>query len=354
MNIFEDFFSGNSEQSRHYNPKDVNPCYVYLMQTRDDEIMAAYKVPYNQASNGGLRFNDFISDSIGEEQENPVIPDYIFRSYYVPCGSVLPEINRDNLQTIWALLDQKGFGILDRVIPFKDAVFALNCKQSFFRSDGTPFSAVQYDLKGWNEFLERDTRRYIADQFNSTLKAAMQECQNTNIGKFRKQELISAFNRIISRANEFKGLVPKLYDTLQGIGRNNEKRKISEILQRWTFPAFFTTNFASNKWTDKHMLQFIGDTGMDYIQFLDNKDIKQFLDRQNLTGLVDKYYQAITEARETILAGTGNGQLIYEKARTTIGNQIRLCCAQRLNGVSKLGETVNSGVKENLPFKIKY
>ena len=353
MNIFEEFFTDNTENSRHHKAGDINPCYVYLMQTSNNEIMAAYKIPYNQADNGGLRLSDFISSSIAEEKDCLSMPDFMFRSYYVPCGTVLPEIKRDSLETIWTILDQKGYGILEKQIPFKEAAFALTCRQPYFNRDGTAFNPQAYNDKGWKDFLETDSRRYITEQFEGTIKTAMKECQDPNINKYRRQELITEFNNLIAYANQYKGLVPKLYDTLQKLGRNDDKQNKYEILQKWTFPSFFATNFANNKWTDKDMLRFISETGMDIIQYSDNNVIKQFFERQRLATLVSRYNQSVANVQDHLVSGIGNGQFAYEKTRTMIANQIRIYCIQRLNEMERFSRLGYSPPKETTVPAVK-
>ena len=302
MGLLEEIFGDKiMETSRNHTDKDINPYYVYLMQNEFNEIISIYKVPYNQSNNGGWRLNDFISDNIQDEIKEGFLHDYRFRCYYIPQGNVLPEVQKDNLNTFWQLIDRQQLGILEKEIDLKNAAYASTCAQPFFRPDGTAFDGQEYNQAGWNEFLEKDDRKYIIDKFEE-LKSSLTK----HLGRepYNKTEYISQMSDLIFTANRYKGLVPKLYDSLQNFKWNENKKQITELQQKWLFPAFFATNFGSHKWDDKDMLKFIEQTGTEAIRFAFNQpEMEDFFKRQRLIDIIDNFRKNTLAIKSNVILG---------------------------------------------------
>lgn len=345
MGFFDDLFRDiGLESSRNHASSDVNPYYVYLMQNEYDDIVSIYKVPYSQSSNGGWRLNDFISDNIKDEAKSPALPEYKFRSYYVPKGSVLPEVRKDNLNTIWKLLDKQQLGILEKEIDLKNAMYADSCGQPFFRPDGTAFSGKHHNVEGWNEFIEKDNRKNIIANFEE-LKSSIGEIET---GQFNT---LYEMNRLIHTANQYKGLVPRLYDSLQNTGSSESKQKTARLLQKWLFPAFFVTNFGKYKWTDKDMLKFIAQTGIDVIRHLsDLHAMRDFFKRHGIAEIINSYQQSLSSLQENILnhSRAGEGRDCTEDLALKADKELKHLCSRLLNeptGYNVPKQTPNSATQ---------
>lgn len=324
MGFFEDIFGDiGLEESRNHTSSDIAPYYVYLMQNKYNDILSIYKVPYNQSGDGGWRLKDFIADNINDEAKSPVLPEYKFRCYYVAQGAALPEVRRDNLDTFAKLLDNQQLGILEKEISLKDAVYAKSCGQPYFHPDGTAFSGRQYSPKGWDEFIEKDNRKCIIAKFED-LKSSIGEIE---IGKV---EALNEMNQLIHTASQYQGLVPRLYGSLQDSGWNKEKQKTAALLQKWLFPAFFVTNFGRHKWTDKDMLKFIAQTGINVIRHSANHPaMREFFERQGLADTIDRYQQNKAYMQLDIFHNNGVGEErgFAEEAGQKIVEELKHQCA---------------------------
>lgn len=328
MGFFDDLFRDvGLESSRNHASSDINPYYVYLMQNEYDEIVSIYKVPYSQSSNGGWRLNDFITDNIKDEAKSPILPEYKFLCYYVPQGSVLPEVRKDNLNTIWKLLNKQQLGILEKEIDFKNAMYAGLCGQPFFRPDGTAFSGKRHNMEGWNEFIEKVNRKSIIANFED-LKSSIGEIEAGQFGTLYEM------NRLIHTANQYKGLVPRLYDSLQNTDNSENKQKSARLLEKWLFPAFFVTNFGKHKWIDKDMLKFIAQTGIDVIRHSsDHSTLREFLKRQGIAEIINTHQQSLSSLQENILSHSraGEGWGCTEDLAQKADKELKHLCSQLLN-----------------------
>lgn len=290
--------------------EDISSCYVYLMQDNYNNILDICKVPYKQSSDGGWRLKDFILENLKAEEKSKILPDYKFRCYYLPFGSILPKIKNDTLDTIWKLLEEKHHGILEKEISFKNAAYAVECKQSFFFPDGSAFNGKLYNPEGWSDFIEKDNKKQLINLFDKHLKnfpASIAELVDMIKTTGQKEELLSLFYQQVQDTNTKQG-ISKIHYTL--------------------FPVFFSTVLGDKMWTDKDMLCFIRDTGMEYLQlYYDSKSLFDFYKRQGMEELIGKCKYDLDSLRSYLISNK------TEVIETHSVIKLKQYCQARLNDI---------------------
>lgn len=335
---FFDNNQGRKVQQLSKEQSDSCPYYIYLMQDSKDKIIAIYKIPYEQREEKHCRLKDFIMENIKEEGRREYMPDYIFRSYYVPNGLVVPEAKSDNLDVIWKLLHEKEYGILEKEISFRNASYALICGEPFFSMNGVPFDGHSYNPGQWIAFLEKDNRNFISNRFSEYLNECVQCVITENGGEQSYLKFIPQLSDYITCADQYDGLVDELYNKTQHLSRVGDKHIMSASLSDYLFPAFFSTNFGQNTWTDKDLLQFMCHTGMTSIQFyLENKEIQKFFLRQGMNGLIQQYKDCVTETRNAIVNLADRMELrISGSSKRNIDAVLKGYCLERIKEIEFL------------------